>query len=90
MFLFESIVYLTLWLNYKQWGFLFCIFKAEERIQLVQFLEGRGPKSDQGSNVQECIHLFFHMFGFFFHSVLTQARKRRRRERGSRGDGDAE
>ena len=47
MFLFESTVYLTLRLNYKQAFF----FKVKKRIKLIQFndLEGRRLESDQGS-----------------------------------------
>lgn len=56
-------------------------------------LEARELKSDTGfqiqiPNPQECVHLFFHMFWFFFHIVLKVAMKKGRRERGRGGDGD--
>lgn len=87
MFLFESTVYLTLWLNYKQGVFL----KAKERIKLTQYndLEGRRPKSDQGSKCAGMHPSFFHMFVFFFHTVLKVARNRKRRECGGGEGGES-
>jgi hypothetical protein len=66
LFLFESFVYLTQWLNYKQAVFvLFCfVVKAKERIKLVQYndLDGRGPQSEEGPEFAEYIFFFTPFF----------------------------
>ena len=90
MFLFESIVYLTLWLNCKQFLFFFFFFLRLRSVKLVKCsdLEGRELKSDRDSKSAGMCSFFFHMFWFFFHTVLKVAMKKGRRERGRGGDGD--
>lgn len=90
MFLFESIVYLTLWLNYKQFVGLFFFFLRLRRVKLVQRndLEGRGLKSVWDFKCAGMCSSFFHMFWLFFHTILKVAMKKGKNERGRRGDGD--
>lgn len=87
MFLFESTVYLTLWLNYKQGVFL----KAKERIKLTQYndLEGRRPKSDQDSKCAGMHPSFFHMFVFFLSYCVKSSGNRKRRECGGEEGGES-